>query len=142
MAVRAVVLLALAGLWAAAAWSLWQSVVPGDLELAEGSLAGIPGATLERADRYELFFRVEFVVSELVLLGVLLVYAKYGIRFAKESAAGRIGTGMLLGMIGLALVWISQVPFRLAEVWWDRRYDQTDSGYIETLFANWFELGA
>ncbi len=139
---RAVVLLALAGLWAAAAWSLWQSVVPGDLELADGSLAGIPPATLERADRYELFFRVEFVVSELVLLAVLLVYAKHGIRFAKESAAGRIGTGMLLGMIGLALVWISQVPFRLAEVWWDRRYDQTDSGYVETLFANWFELGA
>ena len=49
---------------------------------------------------------------------------------------------MLLGMIGLALVWLSQVPFRLAEVWWDRRYDQTDSGYVETLFANWFELGA
>ena len=65
-----------------------------------------------------------------------------GSAFAKESAAGRIGTGMLLGMIGLALVWISQVPFRLAEVWWDRRYDQTDSGYLETLFANWFELGA
>ena len=73
---------------------------------------------------------------------MLVLYAKYGIRFAKESAAGRIGTGMLLGMIGLALVWISQVPFRLAEVWWDRRYDQTDSGYLETLFANWFELGA
>ena len=49
---------------------------------------------------------------------------------------------MLLGMIGLALVWLSQVPFRLAEVWWDRRYDQTDSGYVETLFANWFALGA
>ena len=77
-----------------------------------------------------------------MLLGVLVAYAKHGIRFAKESAAGRIGTGMLLGMIGLALVWISQVPFRLAEVWWDRRYDQTDSGYLETLFANWFELGA
>jgi STE24 endopeptidase len=48
----------------------------------------------------------------------------------------------MLGMIGLALVWISQVPFRLAAVWWNRRYDQTDSGYVETLFANWFELGA
>jgi STE24 endopeptidase len=34
------------------------------------------------------------------------------------------------------------VPFRLAEVWWDRRYDQTDSGYVETLFANWLQLGA
>jgi STE24 endopeptidase len=134
--------LALAVIWGTAAWSLWQSVVPTDLELPEGSLAGIPPATLERADRYELFFRVEFVLSQLVLLGVLVVYAKYGIRFAKESAAGRIGTGMLLGMIGLALVWISQVPFRLAEVWWDRRYDQTDSGYVESLFANWIELGA
>jgi STE24 endopeptidase len=134
--------LVLAGIWGTAAWSLWQSVVPGDLELSAGSLAGIPQETLERAARYESFFRVEFVVSQLVLLGVLVVYAKYGIRFAKESAAGRIGTGMLLGMIGLALVWISQVPFRLAEVWWDRRYDQTDSGYVETLFANWIELGA
>ena len=135
-------MLVLAGIWGTAAWSLWKSVVPGDLELAAGSLAGIPQETLERAARYERFFRIEFVVSQLVLLGVLVAYAKYGIRFAKESAAGRIGTGMLLGMIGLALVWISQVPFRLAEVWWDRRYDQTDSGYVETLFANWIELGA
>ena len=70
-----------------------------------------------------------------MLLAVLLPYARGGIRFARESAAGRIGTGMLLGMIGLALVWLSQVPFRLAEVWWDRRYDQTDSGYLETLFG-------
>ena len=132
----------LAGIWGYCAWSLWQSAVPGDLELGRGSLAGIPQEIRERADRYERFFRIEFVVSQLVLLGVLVVYAKYGIRFAKESAAGRIGTGMLLGMIGLALVWISQVPFRLLEVWWDRRYDQTDSGYVETLFANWFELGA
>ena len=105
-------------------------------------LTGIPEEIHERADRYERFFRIEFVVSQLVLIGVLVLYAKYGIRFAKESAAGRIGTGMLLGMIGLALVWLSQVPFRLAEVWWDRRYDQTDSGYVETLFANWFVLGA
>ena len=135
-------MLALAGLWAAAAWSLWQSVVPDDISLPDVPLTGIPQGTLDRADRYERFFRIEFVVSQLVLLAVLVAYARYGIRFAKESAAGRIGTGMLLGMIGLALVWISQVPFRLAEVWWDRRYDQTDSGYVETLFSNWLELGA
>jgi STE24 endopeptidase len=77
-----------------------------------------------------------------VLLGVLGLYARHGIRFARESAAGRIGTGMLLGMIGLALVWLSQVPFRLAEVWWARRYDQTDGGYLEALFENWIALGA
>ena len=99
------------------------------------------GAALDRAERYELFFRVEFVVAQLVLLVVLALYAWRGARFTRESAAGRIGTGMLLGMIGLAFVWLSQVPFRIAEVWWDRRYDQAEAGYIEALFVNWFELG-
>ena len=134
-------LVALAGVWVAAAAWLWQSTVPGDLALPQVDL-GIARDTVERAKRYETFFRVEFVVSQLVLIGVLGLYASKGARFARESAAGRIGTGMLLGMIGLALVWISQVPFRLAEVWWDRRYDQTESGYVETLFSNWLELGA
>ena len=133
----------LAGAWAAVAYFLWQSRVPGGLDLPEVDLTGrIDPDVIARSKRYERFFRFEFVVSELVLIAVLLAYARWGIRFARESAAGRIGTGMLLGMIGLALVWISQVPFRLAEVWWDRRYDQTDAGYIETLFANWIELGA
>jgi len=140
---RALAFLVLAGAWAAVAYFLWQSRVPGGLDLPEVDLTGrIDPDVIARSKRYERFFRFEFVVSELVLIAVLLAYARWGIRFARESAAGRIGTGMLLGMIGLALVWISQVPFRLAEVWWDRRYDQTDAGYIETLFANWIELGA
>jgi STE24 endopeptidase len=142
-AVKLVVAAALLGAWLVIAYTLWQSRVPGDLELPQVDLGRhVDEATIERARRYESFFRYEFAASQVVLLGVLALYAKYGIRFARESAAGRIGTGMLLGMIGLALVWISQVPFRLAEVWWDRRYDQTDSGYVETLFANWWELGA
>lgn len=133
--------LALAAAWAAVAVSLWQSRTPAGLELPDVRL-GLDRAVVERAERYERFFRFEFVASTLVLLGVLVLYARHGARFARESAAGPIGTGMLLGMLGLALVWLSQVPFRLLTVWWDRRYDQTESGYVETLFANWFELGA
>ena len=130
-------------LWAAAAWALWGSDVPPGLSRPDVDAdAVIPKGPLERAERYELFLRVEFVLSQLVLLLVLSLYAWRGARFARESAAGRIGTGMLLGMIGLALVWLAQVPFRLAEVWWDRRYDQTDIGYVEALFLNWFALGA
>ncbi|MBA3476511.1 MAG: M48 family metalloprotease, partial [Actinobacteria bacterium] len=140
---RALALLLLAGAWVAVAYALWQSRVPGGLDLPEVDLPSrIDPDVIARSKRYERFFRIEFVVSELVLIGVLLAYARWGIRFARESAAGRIGTGMLLGMIGLALAWSSQVPFRLAEVWWDRRYDQTEAGYAEELFANWLELGA
>ena len=134
-------MLVLAAAWIAVAAFLWKSRVPGDLKLPAVGL-GIDPATVARAGRYETFFRIEFVLSTLVLLAVLVAYARWGYRFAKESAAGRIGTGMLLGMLGLAFVWLSQLPFRLAAVWWQRRYDQTDSGYIETLFANWIELGA
>ncbi len=140
---RALALLGFATLWVVAAYALWDSRVPGDLRIPNVDAEElIDPAVVERAERFELFFRIEFVLSTLVLLAVLVAYARWGYRFAKESAAGRIGTGMLLGMLGLAFVWLSQVPFRLAEVWWERRYDQTDSGYIETLFANWFELGA
>ena len=133
----------LGAVWAVAAYLLWDSHVPDDLVRPQVDVERlIDPATIDEAEDYERFFRIEFVVSQLVLIGVLLLYARFGIRFARESAAGRIGTGMLLGMIGLALVWLSQVPFRLAEVWWERRYDQTDSGYVETLFANWIALGA
>ncbi|MCP9484741.1 MAG: M48 family metalloprotease [Gaiellaceae bacterium MAG52_C11] len=129
--------------WALAAWSLWQTRVPDGLRPPKLDTARVfEAASLERAETYERFLRLDFVVSQLVLLVVLALYAWRGARFARESAAGRIGTGMLLGMIGLALVWLSQVPFRLAETWWDRRYDQTDAGYVTTLFENWFALGA
>jgi STE24 endopeptidase len=140
---RGALLLALVTVWAVAAASLWDTRVPDGLELpAVSAEAYVDPDVIERAKRYERFFRIEFVLSQLVLLGVLVLYARNGARFMRESAAGRIGTGMLLGMIGLALVWLSQLPFRLAEVWWQRRYDQTESGYVETLFANWLQLGA
>ena len=117
--------------------------MPDGLQLPRlDSRALFPPAELDRAESYARFLRFDFVASQLVLLVVLALYAWRGARFARESAAGRIGTGMLLGMIGLALVWLSQVPFRLAETWWDRRYDQTDADYVETLFENWFALGA
>jgi len=140
---RALALAALAALWAVAAWALWETQVPDDLARPRVDANAVFSATaVERAERYELFLRVEFVVSQVVLLLVLAVYAWRGARFVRESAAGRIGTGMLLGMVGLALVWLSQVPFRLAEVWWNRRYDQTEIGYVEALLDNWLVLGA
>jgi STE24 endopeptidase len=48
---------------------------------------------------------------------------------------------MLLGMLGLGLVWLVQLPFTLLDVWWARRYGLTESGYLEWAFGHWFELG-
>ena len=76
-----------------------------------------------------------------VLLVVLVLYARHGERFTRESAAGRIGTGMLLGMLGFAFVWLAQLPFGVVQLWWDRRHDVSDQGYLEWLVNSWFALG-
>jgi STE24 endopeptidase len=129
--------------WAVAAVLLLRTAVPGSLHLPHVDAGATFGAAqVARSDRYERFTRWDWVLSQIALLAVLRVYARKGVAFVKASAAGRIGTGMLLGMLGLALVWLSQLPFGLAEHWWNRRHHLTNQGYVEWAVSNWSELGA
>jgi STE24 endopeptidase len=129
--------------WLIAASLLWQTSVPDDLVLPEVDAArGIDKSVLDEAEDYERFLRWSFVASQLVALAVLAVYARRGMRFTRESAAGRIGTGMLLGMIGLALVWVSQLPFQLLELWWQRRHELWNASYLDWFLESWLGLGA
>jgi STE24 endopeptidase len=101
------------------------------------------GADLvDRAKRYERFFYVDWVLAQIALFVTLWFYAKRGAAFARESSAGPIGTGMLLGMLGLAIVWLVHVPFALAAHYWQRRWDQNDLSYLEWLFEDWAVLAA
>ena len=116
--------------------------VPGGLQLPDVAAADVlPQPELDEARSFERFLRWSYVASAVVLIGVFAVYARYGVRFAKESAAGRIGTGMLLGMLGLAIVWLVQIPFGILDLWWQRRHDVSELGYVEWVFLNWFALG-
>ena len=99
-------------------------------------------AVVREAVRVERFFLVTWVLEQIALFATLWVYARRGPRFARESAAGPIGTGMLLGMLGLGIVWLVELPFTLLDVWWARRHDLTKSGYLEWAFEHWLELGA
>ena len=141
-AVYAGIGLALAAVWAVAAFLLWQTEVPGDLNLpAVDEDDYFTEDVLERADDYALFLRINFLLSQVALVAVLALYAWRGARFVRESAAGRIGTGMLLGMLGLAIVWLVQIPFGVAAHWWDRRHDVTEVGYLEWFVTTYFGLG-
>jgi STE24 endopeptidase len=134
---------ALAALWAAAAWWLWQTEIPSGLDLPEIPPEDVLAQPeLGEAERFERFLRWSYVVSAVVLIAAFAAYARYGYRFMRESAAGRIGTGMLLGMLGFAIVWLVQVPFGLLDLWWQRRHDVSELGYGDWLFLNWFALGA
>jgi Zn-dependent protease with chaperone function len=122
---------------------LLDNAVPVGLQLPSVNVDRVFGANLvARAERYERFLLVDWVLAHVALLVVLSVYARRGAGLARESAAGRIGTGMLLGMLGLGIVWLVQLPFGLAAVWWGRRYGTTETGYLQWVFGGWLELGA
>jgi STE24 endopeptidase len=138
----ALLLAALAAAWATAAWFLWQTRVPSGLDLPDVAAEEVLAQPeLGEARDFERFLRWSYVASALVLIGVFALYARYGVRFVRESAAGRIGTGMLLGMLGFAIVWLVQVPFGLLDLWWQRRHDVSELGYVDWVFLNWFALG-
>jgi STE24 endopeptidase len=139
---RLATLAALAGAWAVAAFLLWDSTkVPGGLDLGDAPVGSLFGPTfLHRAEHYEAFFYWLALGQTLVTVAVFVLYAWRGAAFARESAAGPIGTAMLLAMLGFGLVWLVTVPFDVASLWWQRRYDQSDESYGEVLFGGWVLL--
>ena len=129
--------------WVALAWLLWGSVVPDGLALPHVDVDAVFGqALVDRAQRYERFLLVLWVLGVVVTLGTLAIYARVGGRFTEESAAGPLGTGMLLGMLGLAILWLTQLPFTVVGLWWSRRHDVSHMGYFEAVFGDWVALGA
>jgi STE24 endopeptidase len=136
-------LLAFAALLGVAAWLLWDTSVPNDLRLPDVEPSAVlDRARLEEARDFELFLRISFLASLAVVIAVFVGYALWGGRFVRESAAGRIGTGMLLGMLGLAILWLIQTPFALVDHWWARRHDVSELPYVDWLIINWFALGS
>jgi STE24 endopeptidase len=125
------------------AFLLYPTAVPDDLGLATVDVDELFGASfVAEAERYERVFYVLWVLAQVALLLTLWVYARRGAVLARESSAGPIGTGMLLGMLGLGIVWLVNLPFSLAAHWWMRRNEQTDLDYLDWFFEDWAILAA
>lgn len=135
-------LIALALLWAWAAHLLWRTTVPAGLRLPHIDPSGSFSASyLRRSSSYERLLDIDRLLGELTLIGVLVMYAGRGHRLMRESAAGRIGTGMMLGMLGFALAWLADVPFNLVAVWWERRHGVSHEGYAKAILTSFLGLG-
>jgi STE24 endopeptidase len=136
-------LLIAAALWLVAARWLWHTTVPSGLSTPHIDPARFFSSSfLRRSSSYERFLDVESLLARFTLLVVLALYARQGHRLMRESAAGRIGTGMLLGMLGFAVVWLAEVPFGLVAVWWQRRHHVSHQGYVASLIESFFALGS
>jgi peptidase M48-like protein len=132
--------LVVAAVCAVASWALWRSSLPA-YRLPHLDPHGLfPAGELHRAKHFSEVERLFWLANTVTQLVVLGLFARYGVRFTRESAAGPIGTGMLLGMLGFALVWAAQVPFAVLEVWWRHRYGMSGS-YVQATLGNWLALG-
>jgi STE24 endopeptidase len=131
----------LAAVWAISAYLLWHSKEP-SLHLPHVNMSSlVPAAVLHRADSYDQVAALIAVAGILIELAVFTVYAWWGPGFARESAAGPVGTGMLLGMIGFALLWLATVPVTVLELWWDRRHGVSHQSYVSAVLGGWAALG-
>jgi STE24 endopeptidase len=130
------------GVWVWCAHELWGTIVPAGLQLAHVDVHRFFSASvLRRARSYESFLDVDSVLEMLAPVAVLAVYARRGHRLMRESAAGRIGTGIMLALLGFALVWLAQVPFEIAALWWERRHQVVHEGYVAGLLGSFLGLG-
>jgi STE24 endopeptidase len=121
---------------------LWRTTVPGDLQLPKVDVHDwFTPKQLSDATSFERFLAIDGLLAQVALVAVLAVYARRWQRFTQESAAGRIGTGLLLGMLAFAFAWIAQLPFGLAGVWWERRHGVSKQGVVEYAVDSWLGLG-
>ena len=122
--------------------ALWSTIVPGGLpEPAVDVDATFGAAQVAEAESFEAFLRLLTLLGIVVTLVTLGLYAWRGARFARESAAGPVGTGFLLGMLGLGILWLVELPFSVVELWWLKRHDVAEVGYAEALVAEFAALG-
>jgi STE24 endopeptidase len=138
----ALALIAAAALWLWAVHALWSSTQVPSLDFPPlDPNRFFSSSFLDRSASYERFLAIEGLLASVVLVVVLVVYARRGQRLVRESAAGRVGTGMLLAMIGFAVVWLAEAPFGLAALWWERRHDVSHQAYLEWLLESFLSLG-
>ena len=138
---RLATLVVFCGLWLVAAALLWRTSVPTNLRLSGADVHRLfPPAEVARAARYERFLYVlwgSHLVATVVALVVLSIRAP---RLARTIGLGRIGTGVIVGMLILVTLWFVSLPFGFAAQWWAARYGLAPSDYLAWLFAPWAQL--
>jgi STE24 endopeptidase len=136
-------LLAAGAAWTYAATRLWRTTVPSGLVLPTVDVhRWFTPEQLADATSFERFLAIDALLAQVAVVTVLVLYARGWRRFTEESAAGRIGTGLLFGMLAFAFVWMAQLPFGLAGIWWEHRHRVSKVGVLEYAIDSWFALGA
>jgi STE24 endopeptidase len=138
---RSATLLGGAALWILAASLLWRTRVPPDVRLPHLDPRSLfSAAELRKTADYDRFGRVTFVLAVLAELATLTVLALRGPRLARGLALGRVGAGIVVGMVTVTVVWAVGLPFAIADTWWARRHGLSKGSWVEAVVGPWGRL--
>jgi STE24 endopeptidase len=136
-------LLIVASGWVVAAWFLWQTTVPDDLNPAHIDPHRYwSDHALHRAAHFDGFLRWLWVAALLAQLGALVVLVHLGPRIARAWELGRVATGVMVGAVTTLAVWAVGLPFGFLALWWGRRYGIEKESYGSWLVEQWPALVA
>jgi STE24 endopeptidase len=119
----------LTAVWVVAALLLWQTEVPGGLDV-EPTFAPFAALDLARAERHDSVLRLlalGALAAELVAL-VALSRVRLPLRGPALLRAAEVG------VFAAAALLVARLPFGLAALWWQRRYGIAELGYGTWLF--------
>ncbi len=128
--------------WLLAAWFLWRTQVPSDLNVPNLAPRELFDAKLleETAD-YERVVRIVTVLSIVATLVALVILVVRMPRLARATGLGPIGSGMIVAMVMLVVLWAVGLPFSIAFRWWAERHDLAEGGWFAWLVEPWAVLG-
>lgn len=139
--VRVATLAAAGAAWIVAGSVLWRTKVPGNLRLPSLDEQAVFGARLvHRAQDYERFLDVTWVLATLAALAALALMARRGPGLARSLGLGHVGSGIIVGAVTLTVVWAVSLPFGLATDWWQRRHGISTEPYLASLAGAWGAL--
>src|SRR5712691_5781311 len=134
---RVATVLILCGAWLGAAYLLWRTSVPASLDVSGvDPHRYFSSAQLARAARFERFDYVLWVLQVAATIAALAVLSR------RSPRLGRVGSGVIVGMLMLVTLWFVQLPFGFLSQWWDARHGLAPHDYVSWIFAPWALLSS
>src|SRR5437867_12046767 len=140
---RVATVLILCGAWLGAAYLLWRTSVPASLDVSGlDPHRYFSSAELTRAARFERFEYVLWALQVMATIVALAVLSRRSPRLVRTLGLGRVGSGVIVGMLMLVTLWFVQLPFGFLSQWWDARHGLAPHDYFAWILAPWAVLSS
>jgi Zn-dependent protease with chaperone function len=124
--------------WLLVASLLWRTAVPANLRLPPVDVDAVFGArAVERAADYRRVLRLLWLGLTAAQLTALWLLVRAAPRIEARLRGRSLLSGIQLGLMSVALLWVVWLPFGMASLWWRRRHDISRLGYADLLVDPW-----